>query len=99
MSDDQDAQPQQSPGETADELSETLQPPVTAPFTPNPTPQTQRSDLAGVGTLAQVIGEDEARDFFDERDERIQHLYTRALRRWTHGSGVGYQTYRRRARP
>jgi hypothetical protein len=72
---------------------------VTVPFTPHPNAYATRSGLAGVGTLADVIGEDEARTFFDEREARIRYLYGQALRRWTHGSGVGYQTYRRNARP
>lgn len=53
--------------------------------------------VTGVGRLAEVIGVDEARAFFEERDARKQFLYGRAVRRWTNPSGVGARmTYRRR---
>ena len=52
--------------------------------------------ILGVGRLAEVVGPDEAREFFDEREARKRFLYTRAVQRWSGSSASGPMAYRRR---
>ena len=49
--------------------------------------------VTGVGRLDQVIGAEEAKEFFDELESRKAYLYGRALVRWS-PQGRGYRPYR-----